>query len=406
MPTYEFQARDRNGQVEAGVLVAEDVNSLRNLLRARDLYLTSNAVVADHAISKGTTSVAANRRIKLNDLVVMSRQLATLFRSGIPVVECLDAAAEQSETVKLQVILKEVRADIIDGQSLSEAFGKHSKVFGTTYAALVHAGEHGGTLEETLDLAAELIDRQAELKAKVVSAVTYPILVVVAALGVVLFMVAFIVPVFKKVYTQFGAELPGPTKLLVSMSDILVQYWYWCILAIVGLIFAFRWFHGTPQGRRLVDRILLKIPLLGPVLRKISIAQFTDTFAGMTRGGVPIVSGLQSAADTAGNVIINDAIMDAAERLKVGSPLAMSLQESGQFQPMATRMIAAGEKSGSLDEMLDELNRFYRRDIDHSVDRMARMIEPILTVVVGGLVLFILLALYMPVFSLGQVIKK
>jgi type IV pilus assembly protein PilC len=405
MPTYEFEARDRLGELESGTIVAEDLASLRVQLRSRDLYLVSSTVISDKAHS-AAASVASNRRIKINDLVVMSRQFASLFRAGISIIECIDVLTEQAEVEKLKSILREVRADVISGNSLTEAFTKHEKVFGTTYVALVHAGEQGGTLDQTLDLAAELIDRRASLKSKVVSAVTYPAIVVVVAVGVVLFMITFIVPVFKKVYSQFSADLPAATKSLVWASDFTLAFWPYMAVGVVALIVGFRLAYQQPWGRKAIDQAILKIPLIGPLLRKISVAQFSDTFAGLVRGGVPIIGGLQSAADTAGNVIVSNSIVNAAERLKVGSPLAVSLQESGQFQPMACRMIAAGEKSGNLDEMLDELNRFYRRDIDHGVDRLARMIEPVLTVAIGVVVLFILLALYMPVFNLGQVIKK
>ena len=406
MPTYQYKARDKEGALQTGVHIADNEAELRMTLRSRELYVTDVAVNADLASRAGSQGIFGKKKIKLYDLVVMSRQLASLVRAGITVIEALDTVAEQSDNPTLVETLQLCRIDILAGESMAQALAKHPKVFNELYVALVDAGETGGMLEETLEVAAEQLDKQASMREKVKSAMTYPILVIVASVLVVLFMLVFIVPVFKTVYEQFNAELPSITKLLILMSDVIVNWWYIVVVVVIATAIGIKAYYSTNEGRHVIDAFKMKVPLLGSLLRKIAIAQFTQTFTGLSRGGVPIIGALRVAGSTSGNVIIRDAVWQVSDSIREGSPLSASLEETGQFPPMVTRMIASGEKSGNLDEMLAELTHFYERDIDHQVDRLTRLMEPILTCVVGGIVLFVLLSLYMPVFSLSNVIKR
>jgi len=406
MPTYEYTARDRDGNSSTGIVIAENENQLRQSLRIKELFVTNFSVRSDYQQKQGSFQFLKPRRIKLTDMVVMSRQLSTLVRAGVSIVESLDTVASQTENVPLAEALWATRLDVIGGDSLSQAMRKRPKVFNELYCALVEAGEVGGMLEHTLDVAAAEFDKQQTLREQVRSAMTYPILVILMAIFVVLFMLTFIVPIFAKIYSQFNAQLPIITRSLIVASDVFLHWWY-IILPILGAFgFMIYEYYKTENGKQVIDRMKLKMPILGKLLHKIAIAQFTNTWAGTTKGGIPILSALQVSARTASNVVIRDAVMAVAQDVQAGASLATSLEEKGRFPALVVRMVASGEKSGNLDEMLDELTHFYERDIEYSVQRMVRMMEPAITVVVGGVVLFILLALYMPIWNLTQVIRR
>lgn len=406
MPTYEYTARDRDGNTSNGVLIAENEAQLRQSLRIRELFVTNYNVRSDHQVKTQNQTLFRPRKIKLTDMVVMSRQMATLVRAGISIVDTLDTVASQTENATLADALWGARLDVIGGDSLSLAMRKRPKVFSELYCALVEAGEVGGMLEHTLEVAAVEFDKQQTLREQVRSAMMYPILVVCAAVFVVAFMLTFIVPIFAKIYRQFNADLPPITQMLITVSDVVVHWWFIILAVAIGGVILIRQYYQTDQGRHFFDRLKLNIPLVGKLIHKISIAQFTNTWAGTTKGGIPILSALQVSARTSSNVIVRDAVMKVAMDVQSGAALSTSLEEKGQFPPLVTRMVASGERSGNLDEMLDELTHFYERDIEYSVQRLTRMMEPAIIVVVGGIVLFVLLALYMPIWNLTRVIRK
>jgi type IV pilus assembly protein PilC len=405
MPNYSYTARDRVGKVATGTIFAENDAELRDVLRSNDLYLTKYRKSADSTTTQ-QQSIFRPRKVKLGDMVIMSRQFATLIRAGLPVVESLGTLVFQTENPILADALSDVRVSVLSGETLSDAMRKHPKVFNDLYISLVDAGEVGGVLDQTLEVAATQFDKEANLREQVKAAMTYPKLVVLASIGVVTFMLTFIVPVFAGVYDQFHATLPAITQLLVTMSFVVRKFWWLVIAAVFAVMYLFKRYRETPKGRQLIDSLTLQVPVLGKVLRKIAIARFTQTFAGATKGGIPIVRALSVSANTCGNVIIRDAVLGVAQQVQEGTPLSVPLDQSGEFPPMVTRMIAAGEKSGNLDEMLDEVSKFYQRDVDYSVQKMTKLIEPLMTILVGVIVLFVLLALYMPIFNLSNVIKK
>lgn len=409
MAIYRYNARDKQGKVAQGIQIADSVSELREALRNSDLYLTK------YTIQGGTSSetkklselqIGPAKKPKLGDMVVMSRQFATLVRAGLNITEALHTIAAQTPQPMLADALRQVRADVVAGSSLAESMRKHPKVFNELYVALVEAGEAGGTLDQTLETAADQFDRDAELREQVKSALTYPTLVLVASAGVVAFMLVFIVPSFKKVYDQFNAKLPPITQVLVWLSDLIVHRSWIVVTVMVAGGYAFKKYIDTPAGRLFFDGLKLKLPLFGPLMRKIAVARFTQTWAGLQRGGLQILRALDVSSKTSGNVVIRNSIMAAQEQIKEGANLSGVIDSTGQFPPMVIQMVAAGEQSGNLDEMLEEIARFYRRDIDYSVQKMTRLIEPLMTMVVGGIVLFILLALYMPVFNLTNVMRK
>jgi type IV pilus assembly protein PilC len=405
MPVYEYNARNRQGKMVIGTLNATSERDLREALREDQLFLTRFKVSFDPDASNSSEG-SLFQRIKLRDLVVASRQLATLVRAGIPINEALYACSVQTENRRIAETFRLVRLEVIEGETMSRAMRKHPKVFSDLYCSLVEAGESGGMLDKTLDIAADQLDREADLREKVKAAMTYPILVLFASVAVVAFMLLFIVPTFAKVYVQFHAELPLVTLSLVALSGFLSR-WFWLIaLAVVAAFILCRQFNKSDRGKLLFDRLKLKIPLVGKVLRKVAIARFCQTFSGMTNGGVPILRALQISSMTTGNKVIGDSIKDVIVAVKEGKMISRPLEETGHFPPMVVKMIQSGEDSGNMPEMLDEINRFYERDIEYSVDRLTKVMEPLMTVMVGGIVLFVLLALYYPVFNLTKVIRR
>jgi type IV pilus assembly protein PilC len=407
MPTFQYIARDRAGQQTEGVITAKDLSEARETLRKKELFLTRVHEESERGLNKRLNGPAGKRKkVKLRDMVVASRQLATLVRAGISIVECLHTVATQTQNPGLVATFNDVRLDLLTGSTLTSAMRKHPQVFSESYISLTQAGETGGMLEQTLELAADQFDKEAQLRAKVKSAFVYPTIVMVSAVLVVIFMLVFIVPVFANVYKQFNAPLPMVTMMLVQLSFVIVHYWWMVLLGLGAAFLGLRRYTQTPIGRKHFDRLKLRIPMLGGLNRKIAVARFTQTFAGAVRAGVPILRGLSIAAQTCGNVIITAAIMKVAGFVQEGATLADPLEQSGEFPALVTRMIAAGEQSGNLDLMLEEVTRFYNRDIEYTVENLTKMMEPAMTVVVGGIVLFVLLALYMPIFNLGNVIRK
>jgi type IV pilus assembly protein PilC len=406
MPNYTYKARDLSGNMTTGVVFADSEQALRAVLRDSRLYLVHFKKSAEAAGAQATPMFGRSKKVKINDMVTMSRQFATLVRAGLPIIETLATLRAQVENATLATALAEIQSDVMSGSTLHEAMGKHPKIFNNLCVSLVAAGEAGGLLDKTLDIMADMLDKEALIQAQIRAAMAYPKMVVAACIGVIAFMLTFIVPVFAKVYDQFHAELPAITLLLVAMSHFVTNFWWLAIILIWGIMKAFKAARSTPVGTRYFDTWALKIPMIGPVMRKIAIGRFAQTFAGATKSGIPILNALAICADTAGNVVLHDAVMRVATQVSEGAPLAPSLEETGQFPPLVTRMMAAGEKSGNLDEMLDEIATFYGRDVDFAVQKMTKLIEPLMTVVVGGIVLFVLMALYMPVFNLSKVIKK
>ena len=404
MPSFQYVARDRTGKMVRGTLAGVNERAVREQLRRKDLYVTTLAL--QKASSAAAGGSVRRKKVSLNDMVIMSRQLATLVRAGLPLIDSVFTLIAQTQNPILKQTLTDIRQDVLAGSTFSDALAKHPKIFSELYQSLARAGEVSGTLDETLQVAADQLDKEQQLREKVKSAFVYPMAVVVTAVGVVTFLLIFVVPVFADVYNQFNAKLPPPTLLLVSMSSVIRKYWYICFIALFAGVKLLKRWQQTEKGRRTCDKIKLRMPLLGMLNRKIAISRLTRTFSAMVSAGVPILSGLQTSARVTGNVLFVDVIADAVQKVNEGVRLSVPLEQSGQFPSMVTRMIAAGEESGNLDEMLRQITTFYDRDIEYTVERLTRMIEPILTVVLGVIVGFILLALYMPIFNLSKVIHR
>jgi len=406
MPKYKYTARDGAGKSSAGQVEAIDEAELRRVLRQNGLFLTQIKTAEKGATSEKTEEKAPqgffDAKPSIQDLVIATRQLSTMMRSGLPMMEGLALVGSQTTKPILRYVFRDLERAVSSGQSLSVAMSQYPKVFNKLVIAFVESGEATGNLDGTLEAAAVQLNREDNLRRKVKAATTYPKIVVAACIGTIAMMLLFVVPVFAQVYKSLKSELPAPTRLLIALSDVGVKYGIFLLIPIGGLVYGYKRYGETPGGKRRLDIIALKLPLLGIVFRKIAIARFVQTLASALASGVPILQALTIAANTAGNTVVQDAVMEATNKIREGASVAIELEKTGEFPMMVTRMLAAGESSGNMDTMLEEVNRYYERDVEYAVENLTKMIEPIMTILVGSIVLLILLALYMPVFSLGK----
>lgn len=343
-------------------------------------------------------------RVRLKDVVIFTQQLATLIDAGIPLVEALFMLEQQTINVKLKDALNKIRTDVLTGDSLSRALARHPDIFNKLYINLIRAGEVSGELEKICHRLNMLLEAIQKLNGKLVAALTYPIIVVVVIVGVVTVLIVFVVPIFKGLYDNAGAELPLPTTFVLGVSALVINWWWLIIAVVFGTGMWFNWFR-TGVGKPLVDEYILRIPIVGAVVRGVYVSRFIRTLGTVFGAGVSITESLSAAAGTVDNYVLQNSFAKASESLRSGGSLSKPLEKSGAFPLMVVRMIAVGEETGNLEVMLDKSANFLDIEVDHAVETMTTMIEPILTVVMGGVVLVIALALYLPLFDISKVIK-
>jgi type IV pilus assembly protein PilC len=404
MPQFHYVARDMTGREVRGTMQAADAASVRSMLRRDGVFITT---LSESQSAVGFADWWERRRgIKLADLVVFSQQLSTMIGAGMDLSESFTTLAEQSDNQRLREVLGQISRDIQSGLSLSAAMARYPHIFSDLFVSLVRAGELGGILEETLLTAAQNLERELELREKVKSAFVYPIIVLGVAALVIAAMLVFVVPVFAKVYAQFHAQLPPLTMLLIKISNVTVRYWWFILLLLAIVVVGFRRYARTPQGKRALDRLKLRLPLLGKLSRKIIIARFMEALGSLVSAGVPLLEGLETSSRVAANAEYEEAVRDVVERVKQGAKLSEQMKSTGKFPPMVSRMMEVGEESGALDDMMRRVTAFYHRDIELTVRRLLALLEPALTVVLGVIVGFVVLALYLPIFTLATVVKK
>lgn len=349
-------------------------------------------------------NLKAGGSVSTRDLAIFTRQFATMITAGLPLVQCLDILSQQSDSAALRKIINDVRTDVESGTTLAEALGKHPKVFDNLFVNMVEAGEAGGVLDDILLRLATYIEKAEALRRKVKAAMTYPTVVLCVAVGTTTFMLLFIIPTFAKIFKDFGGELPLPTAIVMGMSEFLRSYWYLLFAAVAGVIMAFNRFNATDKGEKIVDTIKLRMPVLGDLLKKSAIARFTRTLGTLISSGVPILTGLEITARTAGNRVIQEAVLATRASIREGQTIAAPLKESAVFPPMVVQMIAVGEETGALDEMLNKIATFYDDEVNTAVDTLTSIIEPLMIVVMGLLVGGMVVAMYMPMFKLINVV--
>src|SRR6266545_3259325 len=400
MPVFVWKGRTLAGESQSGEIEVGRQEEVVDVLRKRKILVTSvRPKAGGFALPKFGGSPASTK-----DLAIFTRQFATMISAGLPLVQCLDILAKQSSKPSFGRVIADVTREVESGSTLSDALGKHKNVYDDLFRNMVAAGEAGGVLDEILMRLANYIEKADALKRKIQGAMVYPVVVLTVALGATAFMLMFIIPTFAKMFTDFGGELPLPTKIVLALSAGLQRFWWVGLLGIGFGAFALQRYYATENGHRAIDALMIKLPVLGDVLLKGAVARFTRTLGTLIASGVPILSGLEITARTAGNKIISEAIMTARTSIREGETVAAPLKASGVFPPMVVQMISVGEQTGALDEMLTKIAVFYEGEVDTAVDTLTSIIEPVMIVVMGGIVGGMVISMYLPMFKLITVV--
>jgi type IV pilus assembly protein PilC len=408
MPTstpYAYKGRDADGKIVKGRVDAASEAAVAARLKTMGLSPVSIAESQEGTGLNRDINLSFGSGVKLKELAVMSRQMATMIASGLSLLRTLNILAEQTPNKKLQAILSDVRDQVETGVSISDAMRRHADVFPPIMINMVRAGETGGFLDDALEAIASNFEKEVKLKSSIKSALTYPVIVLLMSLVSVVAMLLFVVPIFEKMFKSMGSQLPVPTEILVQLSHAMV--WIAPVLIVGGTVFAVWWgrHKNDDSVRRKVDPVKLKLPVFGPLLKKIAIARFSRNFANMISAGVPILQALRIVGETSGNWVIENALEEVAESVRQGESIAAPLAKQPVFPAMVTQMIAVGEDAGSLESMLDKIADFYEQEVEAATEQLTAMIEPLmiafLGVVIGGMVV----ALYLPIFSIATVVK-
>jgi len=399
--TYVWKGKTPAGETVSGEMVANSKAELTMNLRKKRVILTSaKEKPKSIAFSIGRQGVSTK------DLAVFTRQFSTMINSGLPLVQCLDILAKQAEKDFFRKVITQIMRDVEAGSTLADALARHPNVFSELYVNMVEAGEAGGVLDVILGRLATYLEKMNALKRKIRAAMTYPAVIFAVTIAASAFMLIFIIPTFAKLYADFGGELPGLTRFVMNLSTILRTRWYVILGVLVSAFVGFRRYYSTKEGRATIDRFLLKLPVIGPVLLKASIARFTRTLGTLVSSGVPILEGLEITANAAGNVVVKKAVLKTRASISTGQTIAGPLRESEVFPPMVVQMISVGEETGALDEMLAKVADFYDEEVDTAVESLASVIEPLMIVVMGGIVGVMLVSMYLPIFKLVTVIVE
>ncbi len=401
MPVYAWKGKAPGGAEQKGELNLANKEEVLSHLRKKRIVASE---VKEKSGAVNFKLPAFKKGVSIRDLVIFTRQFSTMVNAGLPLVQCLDILSKQAESATFREVVADVMHDVEAGSTLAEAMGKRPQAFDNLYVNMVDAGEAGGILDDILARLAGYLEKAEALRRKVKSALTYPAVVLVVALGATTFMLLFIIPTFAKVFADFGGELPLPTRVVLALSDFLKSFWWVIILVTVAFVIAIRRIYKTENGRMKMDAMALKSPVLGDILRKASIARFTRTLGTMISSGVPILTALDITARTAGNKVIEAAIMMTKGSIGEGETIAAPLRQSKVFPPMVVQMISVGEETGALDKMLDKIANFYDEEVNVAVDTLTSIIEPIMIVVMGSLVGGMVVAMYMPMFKLINVV--
>jgi len=402
MSTYVFKAMDLAGVKARGELEADSKQAVSDQLKQRGLIVLD---IADKHASR-QIELEFLKTVKANDLAIFSRQLSTMISSGMSILRSLYVLEEQTESKFLKETIVAVRKDVEAGLSLSDAMARHPKVFSPLFVAMTQAGETGGVLEDALLRVADQLQKDASLRRQIRSAMVYPTLVVVFAVGVMMALVAFLVPVFEGVFKQFGGDLPAITKVSVMMSHAVTGYWWLMFLSAVAAVVGFLKWKKSSWGRPQWDRFRLRVPMkIGAIVQQVAVARWSRTLASLTAAGVPLLLALDITGKTGGNVVVEEAMDGVITSVKRGGTIAAPLAEAPIFPTMVTHMVGVGEETGALDSMLDKIAEFYEEQVEASVKALTSILEPVMIIVIGGIVGFIVISMYMPLFTVYNSIK-
>ncbi len=405
MPIYSYTYKDPNGTLQKGTTEAETEEKLRARFEEQGLEVVEVTMIK----KRGTLRSRGYGKVKLIKLSVFCRQFSTMVDAGVSLVRCLDVLSRQTEDPKLKKILLDVGERVEGGESLSRAMQRHPRTFSNLFIGLIRAGEVGGVLEESLQRLSQFLEKDVELRRKVKAALTYPTLVIVAAAAIVIFLVSYIVPEFAKLFVDIGlkeTDFPEMTKFLINLSHNFKNNWHIIIIVTIAIVIAWKLFVGTRFGRRVADRIKLIIPVFGKLHHKVCMARFSRTMGTLLTSGVPILQAMETVAGTVGNSIMADAVLDARARIREGDRIGDPLEASKMFPPMVVHMIGVGEESGSLDFMLQKIADFYESEVEATLQSLTAALEPILIVLLGAVVLFIVLAMFAPLLKVIEQLSQ
>jgi len=399
MPKFNWEAKTKAGALQKGVMEATSESVVEAQLKK--FGFSSITIKSEKAGFKIPGFGGGGAKVDTKDLVVFTRQFATMIDSGLPLVQCLDILASQQQNKSFKAALYSIKEAVESGSTFADALAKHPKIFDQLYVNLIAAGEVGGILDTILSRLAAYIEKALKLKKQVKGAMVYPATIISIAVVVIGVILVFVIPTFAKMFADFGGTLPMPTLIVIAISNFLQRY----ILVIIGVFYCIKIaigkYYATPSGRRLMDRLFLKLPVVGVLIRKVSVAKFTRTLGTMISSGVPIMDGLEIVAKTAGNKIVEDAIYKVRQAISEGKTMAEPLGESGVFPPMVVQMIAVGEATGAMDTMLNKVADFYDDEVDDAVGNLTAMMEPLLMLFLGVTVGGLVVAMYLPIFKLA-----
>ncbi len=403
--TFEYSVRDRAGKLVSGKIDADSQAAVAQKLKSMGYAPVSITQASGGGMSADIKLPSLGAKVKLKDLAIFSRQFATMINSGLSLLRALVILEEQTENAELAKVLTEVRQDIETGQSLSAALGKHPRIFPPLMVNMTRAGEVGGFLDSVMLQIAENYEAEVKLRGKVKSAMTYPVVVFCIAILAVVGMLLFIVPVFASMFKTLGGELPAPTRILVAMSNIVKYGFPFIIIAVVTGLIVWSRIRHKESVRRVVDPLKLKTPVFGALFQKIALSRFARNLGTMLSSGVPILQSLDIVADTTGNIVIGDAVRDVQDSVRNGESLTGPLAHHPVFPPMVVQMLAVGEDTGALDAMLHKISEFYDQEVEATTEALTALIEPLMIAVLGGIIGSMIIALYMPIFKIFDLIK-
>ena len=401
MPFFKYAAKDDEGNTITDIIEAKDRAIALDMLRVKNLIILS---VTEEKKGQGVAKAAAKKKVKPDELVIFSRQLATMVNAGIPLVQSLDILSEQMESIGFRHIITQVRGDVESGSSLSAALEKHPRVFSVLYTNMVRAGETSGMLDEILDRVAGYLEKNTQLTRKVKSAMVYPAVVSMMAVGITMVLLLKVIPTFKEIFESLGGALPAPTQMLINLSDTLRYSFIYVVAGLGGVGFLFIKAIQTQVGRKKFDQFKLDVPIFGTLLRKVAVARFSRTLSTLIRSGVPILGALEIVGKTSGNTVIEAAVEAARVGIREGESISAPLAKSKAFPPMVTRMISVGEESGELEKMLTKVADFYEDQVDAAVSGLTSLIEPLIIAFLGIVVGGIVVAMFLPIFKISELV--
>ncbi len=401
MPVYVWKGKNQHGEKRKGEIEAPDQAAALNQLKRMRIVAPK--------IKEKPKDLLENipffqPKITGKDIVVFTRQLSTMIDAGLPLVQCLDILANQQDNSTFKRVLREIQRDVESGTTFADSMRKHPKVFDNLYSNMIEAGETGGILDTILSRLALFMEKTMALKKKIKGAMTYPLICLAISVLILAIILIFVIPVFEEMFTSFGSTLPVPTQIVISMSNFFKSNFIFIVLGIAVFIFVFKKIYNTEKGRITIDRMLLRAPVVGILIRKVAVAKFTRTLSTMLQSGVPILEALQVVARTAGNKVIEIAVFRVSDAIAEGRPIAEPLAESGVFPNMVVQMINVGESVGALDTMLEKIADFYDEEVDQTVENLTAMIEPFMMVFLGGMIGGLVVAMYLPIFKIASVV--